>query len=126
MSQVVSMQDIKVEILKVWNYYGIAYVKILFGTRKLYFKRDKGSEEDEITEVRYDGTGFESIKTFNMKSLGVGSSLYESFKKVYDALINEQKHIEHLDEMHSRRRSIISPSAVNGEEWYMENHDWLH
>lgn len=48
-----------------------AYVKILFGTRKLYFKRDKGSEEDEITEVRYDGTGFESIKTFNMKSLGV-------------------------------------------------------
>jgi hypothetical protein len=126
MGQVVSMQDIKIEILKVWNYYGTAYVKILFGTRKLYFKRDEDSKEDEITEVRYDGKRFETIKTFNMKSLGVGSSLYESFKRVYNALIKEQEHIEHLDEIHSRAWGPISQSAVNGEEWYMENHDWLH
>lgn len=125
MGQVASMQDIKIEILKVWNYYGTAYVKMLFGTRKLYFKRDEGSKEDEITEVRYDGKRFETIKTFNMKSLGVGSSLYESFKRVYNALIEEQEHIKHLDEIHSRDWEPWGRS-VNGEEWYMENHDWLH
>lgn len=125
MGQVVSMQDIKIEILKVWNYYRTAYVKILFGTRKLYFKRDKDSKEDEITEVRYDGERFETIKTFNMKSLGVGSSLHESFKRVYNALIEEQEHIKHLDEIHSRDWEPWGRS-VNGKEWYMENHDWLH
>lgn len=124
MSQVVSMQDIKIEILKVWNYFGTAYIKILFGTRKLYFKRDEGSREAEITEVRYNGTRFETIKTFNMKSLGVGTTLYTSFKKVYDTLVKEQDHIEYLNEVHSR---TWSSSEIGGcDEWYMENHDWLH
>lgn len=125
MGQLISMQDIKVEVLKVWNYYGNAYVKVLFGTRNLYFKRSRDSGEGEITEVRYVGTYFEAVKTFSLRDLGVGTPLYESFKKVYNALIEEQEHIKRLDALHSKVRGNWG-RLIGGEEWYMENHDFLH